>query len=228
MDDSTRGIDPVEYGPDHPAHWTTFDAERRSPSLALVEAVAETKGVDPVALDPIGGVIDADALDALLQSGSDDGSVLVNPYDPPATADAIADALAFSAREREQRRELAGHGPKRLALLGLGALESVESGRRIQHDQLDLLRELAGVGDRLALLVEVVCLRDDDPIREPLGVASVRKLPEAIDRQPFGVDVEGAVPGRSDFDRGAQRDVGLSRGGRAVHLSDRPTFEAAP
>lgn len=38
------------------------------PSIALAEAVAAAKGVDPVALDPIGDQVDLDALDALLTS----------------------------------------------------------------------------------------------------------------------------------------------------------------
>jgi len=41
----------------------------------VAEAVAEAKGVDALDLDPIYGVIDPDALDAVVQSMGSEGSV---------------------------------------------------------------------------------------------------------------------------------------------------------
>jgi hypothetical protein len=53
--------DPVET-----FDWTEFD----SPSTAVVTAVAEEAGVDPITIDPLYEVVDPDALDTIVASRS--------------------------------------------------------------------------------------------------------------------------------------------------------------
>jgi hypothetical protein len=52
------------------AHYSTREASTELPSVALVEAVAAAKDVDPLALDPLGNHVDMDALDSLLLQSS--------------------------------------------------------------------------------------------------------------------------------------------------------------
>lgn len=47
------------------------DAER--PSMAVIEAVAATKGNEPETLPPLHDVVDSDALDSLIRGGGSDG-----------------------------------------------------------------------------------------------------------------------------------------------------------
>lgn len=66
------------------------DGEQVQPSLAVVEAVADRQDCDPLDLPPLHAAgIDADALDALLQSGADgfDGSVTFTYCDFEVTVD---------------------------------------------------------------------------------------------------------------------------------------------
>lgn len=51
-------------------HVTSVDGE--TPSMAVVVAVANAKGVDPLELEPLGDVVDPEALDRLF--GGADGS----------------------------------------------------------------------------------------------------------------------------------------------------------
>lgn len=57
-----------------------FDWSSRSPSRAVVEAVAIAANAEPTALDPLYDSVDPDALDALVRPGgigSEDGDVTV-------------------------------------------------------------------------------------------------------------------------------------------------------
>lgn len=49
------------------------ESAAQSPSEAVVEALADAKGVDPLELDPLYEVIDPDALDALFDGAAADG-----------------------------------------------------------------------------------------------------------------------------------------------------------
>lgn len=49
---------------------TRTDTHADNPSQAVVTAVADAKGVDPIDLPPLFGAIDPDALDALFESGA--------------------------------------------------------------------------------------------------------------------------------------------------------------
>lgn len=53
-----------------PVYETAFENE--APSIAVVRALADFKGVDPVELDPLETAIDTDALDTLFRSERDD------------------------------------------------------------------------------------------------------------------------------------------------------------
>lgn len=57
-----------ETAPKHDAHeLETSNAQR--PSVRVIEAVAAATGTDPLAMEPLYGVIDPDALDALFSRG---------------------------------------------------------------------------------------------------------------------------------------------------------------
>jgi len=47
------------------------ESAAQSPSEAVVEALADAKGVDPLELDPLYDAIDPDALDALFDGAAD-------------------------------------------------------------------------------------------------------------------------------------------------------------
>ena len=67
-------------------------------------------------------------------------------------------------RQREQLGDLAGDRPQGVTALGVGrAVEPVEAGRAVEDDQVDAVGELGGVGDGLALLVEIHRVGDDEP-----------------------------------------------------------------
>ncbi|WP_232702354.1 HalOD1 output domain-containing protein [Halobacterium wangiae] len=53
---------------DRQTHWTVDEMDSDQPSLALVEAVAQAKGIDSLALAPLGDCFDTEALDEVLQS----------------------------------------------------------------------------------------------------------------------------------------------------------------
>lgn len=63
---------------DRETHRTLDQMDVERPSLALVEAVAEAKGVDPLTLDPLGNSVDMDALDTVLQTRETDSPVKVS------------------------------------------------------------------------------------------------------------------------------------------------------
>lgn len=98
----------VEYDSETGVYRGTFETQRPSPSLALVEAVAAIEGTDPTAMEPVGNVVDMSAIDAIIQATdegrdtritvpylgyhatiSTDGIVEVRPAEPstPRTAD---------------------------------------------------------------------------------------------------------------------------------------------
>ncbi|MEF8862800.1 MAG: HalOD1 output domain-containing protein [Haloarculaceae archaeon] len=59
-------------------HRFGYDRDTTPPSMAVVAALSEVLGADPLDLDPIQGTVDADALDALVRVGdTTDGDVRV-------------------------------------------------------------------------------------------------------------------------------------------------------
>jgi len=73
LDDTTDG-----------AHGPTADV---SPSIAIVERLAELENRDPVAMEPLGENLDMDALDSLLSSGTGDIEVTFDAYGWRVTVD---------------------------------------------------------------------------------------------------------------------------------------------
>jgi len=59
------GVD-VEYDPDRALYVGTFDQHETEASIAVVEAIAAVRRSDPIDLDPLYHVVDAEALDALV------------------------------------------------------------------------------------------------------------------------------------------------------------------
>ena len=121
-------------------------------------------------------------------------------------------------------RHLSGDPPERLAAVAVaGAFESVEAGRAVEDDDVCTLGELGSVADGLFLLLEVVHFGDDESrgdlfkLRCVVG-AGFDELSEPVDRESFTVDVDGSSTGRGDLDGRRQREVGLPRRWRAVHL----------
>jgi len=145
---------------------------------------------------------------------------------------------AMSCRRARDRRCVTCFATfRRLSALGVaGALQSVKAGRGVQHDQLDLLSELLGVADGLALVIEVVRLGDHQPrgdffdrLVDVRAIGPARgHLLESVDGEPLGVDVEGAVAAGRDLDGRREREVRLAGRWRAVHLRDDPALEPPP
>lgn len=57
-----------------PVYNTQYEVEHGSPVVAIAEAVATVKGVDPLELDPLYDVIDVDALDRLFAVRGETGT----------------------------------------------------------------------------------------------------------------------------------------------------------
>lgn len=62
----------VEYDPEEGVYRARYEQGSCPPSLALVKAIAAIEGVDPLAVEPLGETADIGALDAVIQSLSDD------------------------------------------------------------------------------------------------------------------------------------------------------------
>lgn len=60
---------PPQYTPETDSPTTTADATR--PSVRVVEAVADAKGIDPLDVEPLSHAVDPDALDALFAPRAD-------------------------------------------------------------------------------------------------------------------------------------------------------------
>jgi hypothetical protein len=58
-------------------HRARFDLGNESASLALIEAIAAAKDVDPFTLDPLGCAVDMDALDEIVTSTGPESTVQV-------------------------------------------------------------------------------------------------------------------------------------------------------
>ena len=56
----------------NPVQEAAWDESKRSPSVAVIDAVAAAEGVDPTELDPLSGEIDLEALDRLLLNSAPD------------------------------------------------------------------------------------------------------------------------------------------------------------
>lgn len=77
MFDGDDWDDPEVGAADARKYRARYDVGNESPSLALVEAIAAAKGVDPFALDPLGNAVDMDALDAVVEPTGRDNAVQV-------------------------------------------------------------------------------------------------------------------------------------------------------
>lgn len=60
----------VDYDPAEDRYQASYDLEKVSPGIAVVEAIAAAEGVDPLDIEPLGATIDLEALDSILRSGS--------------------------------------------------------------------------------------------------------------------------------------------------------------
>ena len=80
-----------------------------SPSIAIVERLAELENRDPVAMEPLGASLDLDALDSLLSSASGDIEVTFDAYGWRVTVDGDGRIEANSA-DADGRVETKGTG----------------------------------------------------------------------------------------------------------------------
>jgi len=138
--------------------------------------------------------------------------------------------VVFSG-QRQQLGYLTGDRAQRIATFDvLAALEAIKAGRAIEDDQLDALGELGGIPHGLLLFAEIHRIRDDqaggDLLDWIIG-GGIDQLPKAVDREPFGVDIQRAPTVGGDTDCRRERDVGFPRCWRAVQLGDRSALKTA-
>ena len=58
----------VDYDPAGDRYQASYDIEKISPSLAVVEAIATVEGIEPLDIEPLGASVDLEALDSVLRS----------------------------------------------------------------------------------------------------------------------------------------------------------------
>lgn len=63
-------LESIEYDPESRTHTARFDRATTAPSMAVVAALSDVLDVDPTEMEPLGAVIDTDALDALFDHRS--------------------------------------------------------------------------------------------------------------------------------------------------------------
>lgn len=89
MDSSANTADVVEFDPSEGTYRTRYESNDDRPSMALIEAIAAVRDLNPSTMDPLGRSIDMGALDRTLQSSGGDVSVQVSlqPYELQVTID---------------------------------------------------------------------------------------------------------------------------------------------
>lgn len=64
-------LDSVKFSEQSGAYTATYNHHEITPSMAVIDAVAEVLDIDPLELDPIFESIDTDALNGLLSGGEE-------------------------------------------------------------------------------------------------------------------------------------------------------------
>lgn len=59
-------LESIEYDPESQIYLARFDRETTDASMAAVAALSDVMGAEPTEIEPLGSVIDTDALDALV------------------------------------------------------------------------------------------------------------------------------------------------------------------
>jgi len=83
----------------------TFDREQTPPSMAVVAALSNVMDVDPVDMDPLQGIVDTDALDAILGDRSGDSkravTLTVADYSVTVGSDGTVSVASVDAERTE-------------------------------------------------------------------------------------------------------------------------------
>ena len=75
--DTNGSDDTVDDDPAEVRYQDSYDLEKESPGLAIVEAIAAVEGIDPLDIEPLGTTVDLEALDSLLRSGTGQSGPMV-------------------------------------------------------------------------------------------------------------------------------------------------------